>query len=75
MAGGSAATFKWRGSTPDSLEFIDVDVQQKGDKMDFIVTRFDFETKKSTQQTNDMMTLPKEYSYGKYVPIIKRKDE
>lgn len=73
--GGYAAKFKWKGLKLDTLETIDVDIHPKNSETSFIITRYNHIIRKSTTATYDMMTLPKEYNYCKYVPIIKRKDE
>ena len=74
MGGGDAAKLKWNGLRLDSLERIEVDVLNKGNDMSFKVTSFDFRTKKTTSKVFDIMTLPKEYKYFQYEPIIKRND-
>jgi hypothetical protein len=72
MSGGDAAKLKWNGLRLDSLEKIEVDIQWKGNEMDCTVTSFDFITKKTSSKVFGQITLPKEYKYFDYTPLIKR---
>jgi hypothetical protein len=69
--GGWAAKFKWKGLKLQTLEEFDIDVEWKKDGPIFHIESIDHITKKKTSKTRKMMTLPEEYNYYEYIPIIK----
>jgi hypothetical protein len=68
--GGGATKLRWNGSGLDTLEHIDIDVIYQGNDVRFKLVTIDFWTKKSTTKIFSVMTLPKEYNYFDYRPII-----
>jgi hypothetical protein len=70
--GGGATKLRWKGLRLDTLEYIEIDVINKGSETRFELIVFNYLTKKRTYQALNMMQLPKEYNYLRYEPIIRR---
>lgn len=69
--GGRATKLKWRGLKLDTLEHIDIDVTWQHNTPTFKLASYDYITKKKTSKILENMSLPKEYNYSDYKPIIK----
>ena len=72
--GGHATKLKWNKLKLDTLEHIDIDVFVQDSQLRFKLDSYNYVTKKRSTKTLEMMSLPKEYRYMDYVPIIKRND-
>jgi len=73
IGGGYAAKLKWDHLKLDSLENIDIEVNNSVENHPlFTISSYNYVTKKRLIKTVSSMELPEEYRYWKYVPIIKR---
>jgi len=73
--GGYATKMKWDHSKFDTLEYIDIEVNNSvKDHPVFTLSSYNYVTKKRQVKTLSVMDLPKEYNYWDYVPLIKKSD-
>ena len=70
-SGGHATKLKWNGLKLDTLEYIDVDLSWQGNNLTCKLVAHDYTTRKTTSSLFDHVSLPKEYHYGDYKPLIK----
>ncbi|WP_066408216.1 XAC2610-related protein [Flavisolibacter tropicus] len=69
--GGDATKLKWKGHRLDTLEHIDIDITIPDKVAIYTLTSTNYQTKKTSVKTLQVMALPKEYNYWSYQPLIK----
>ncbi len=68
--GGGATKLKWKGLLLDTIEHITIDVTSKESNITFKLKSHNYITGKKTVKTLPIMSLPDEYNYADYKPII-----
>lgn len=72
IGGGYAYTFRWKGKILDTLEYIDIEVDNRKAAPVFTIRRTDLVTRQTTSKVTDIADLPSSYRYGAYAPLIKK---
>lgn len=71
--GGHATKMKWNDFKLDTLEYIDIDVDNSvNGHPKFTLISYNYVTKKRKVKILSTMKLPDEYNYWQYVPLIKK---
>lgn len=70
--GGTATKLKWNGLRLDTLEHIDIDVIGKDGTTSFKLISVNYQTRRKSFKTLEIMNLPDEYKYMDYQSVIKR---
>lgn len=71
--GGHAYKLKWRGMELDTLEYIEIDLIRKAGEITGVKSSLhNYRTGKISETVSDMVSLPREYKYGDYKPIVRK---